>query len=147
MVKFKKLSGLPIGGENHIGQVIPFSMSKASYCTLNTVHDTGETTPVPEALESGQFMYRLNPDRTFLFEERDKLMSSLSDGQECGWKVFTFEGYHDGIYIIDIDHHSERVFGYDSEKGQFFRVKMHLSEHSARFVLYDRGYQFSDFLQ
>lgn len=147
MVKFKKLSGLPIGGENHIGQVIPFSMSRASYCTLNTVYDTGDVIPVPEALESGQFMHRLNPDRSFLFEKRDKLMLSLPGGQEYGWKVFTFEGYHDGIYIIDIDHHTERVFGYDAHKCQFFRVKMHLSEHSARFVLYDKGYYLSDFLR
>lgn len=146
MVKFKKLSGLPIGGEYHIGQVIPFSMSRAVYCSLNTVYETGETIPVPEALESGQFMYRLNPDRSFLFEKRDKLMLSLPGGQEYGWKVFTFEGYNGDIYVIDIDHHNEKVFGYDASKRQFFRVKMHLSEYDARFVLYDRGYLLSDFL-
>ena len=142
MVKFKKLSGLPIGDEYDRVQCIPFSMSRAAYLTLNDLDDDAyEIVYIPAALNDGQFMFRLNADRSFMFAPRtDEL-------EREGWKVFTFEGFDDDIYIIDIDHHTERVFGYDASKRQFFRVKMHLREHDARFVLYDKGYYLSDFLR
>ena len=138
----RKLSGIPLGNEQHVGQIIPFSMVWANYVALNhTYQVVFDRVPVEKALDEGSLVFRMCNGRTFIARPR-------FDGYESdGWKLFTFEGFDQDIYIIDIDHHDEKVFGYNVAENKFFRVKIYLLEHDARFTLDKKSYYLSTFMK
>lgn len=137
---FKKLQGLPLPYRQS-PQVIPFSMTLASYhIAQNEDFWNSDTIDVVEALESERFTFRILADRTFEFDENDLYIV------KSGAKLFTIQGEYDGLYLIDMDHHTEKAFGYDSRKHQFFYVKMHMSPADTRIVVHDRSYYLSKFM-
>lgn len=143
---FRKLQGIP--SPHRYEQTVPFSMSHANYVAVQgTRNISRHTTPVPDALEAGDLMFRINDDRTFDIAPRNDVTLSKPLNRGDGWKLFTFEGFHEGIYVIDIDHWNEKVFGYDSADNKFFHVKMHLLEHDARFARGKRSYHLSNFMK
>lgn len=141
MMQFTKLPGIPVADRFNPTPVIPFSMNKASYLSLNDLSGIFYgTEPVPEMLEKGDHVYRLNGDRTF------HIVPRFDGFEDEGWNVFTFEGIHDDIYVIDVDHYHEKLFGYDMNKRQFFHVKMRLLAQDVSFTVGDSHYRLSKFL-
>ena len=138
---FKKLKGLPLPYYQS-PQVIPFSMTLASYhVAQNEDFWNSDTINVVEALQSERFCFTILADRTFEFDD-----VAEEDEEYMNRKLFTIQGEYDGLYLIDMDHHTEKAFGYDSNKHQFFHVKMHMSPADTRIVVNDRSYYLSKFM-
>lgn len=138
---FKKLTGLPVPKAG-THQNVPFSLSALTYHQVNNESMwTSERMGVVSALRREMFIIHINHDRTFELYQREGTIMSEND------RLFTSQGEYDGLHIIDMDHHTEKVFGYDSNKHQFFYVKMHMAPDDTRIVVHDRSYYLSKFMQ
>ena len=139
---FKQLRGIP--DVLPMEQVVPFSMSALLWRTNNPSFDLPDVDPLDVFTLSDAgfpgYEYRLNGDRTFNFRP-------VQDKVSPGYKIFEWFGYNDEFVILDVNHHDEKIFGYDRVKGQFFHVKMHQLEHDVRFVVHDRSYYLSKIVE